>query len=225
MRRFMLPAVLALCALTVTSVPAEEDGWVSLFNGKDLSGWTQKGGKALYKVENGEIVGSSVPNTDNSFLCTERDFGDFELEFEFFGHPSLNSGVQVRSQSLPDYKDGRVHGYQCELEDEGQDRDWFGGIYDEGRRGWLQPTKEDKQAGAAFSEAGKRLWKNGEWNHIRIEAKGTRIRTYLNGELRADLADGMTPSGFIGLQVHGVGKKTTPMSVRWRNLRIRELKN
>ncbi|HRZ83808.1 MAG TPA: DUF1080 domain-containing protein, partial [Candidatus Hydrogenedentes bacterium] len=151
MRRPLLLSVLAVCALTVTSVPAEEDGWVSLFNGKDLSGWTQKGGKALYKVENGEIVGTSVPNTDNSFLCTERDFGDFELECEFFGHPSLNSGVQVRSQSLPEYKDGRVHGYQCELEDEGQDRDWFGGIYDEGRRGWLQPTKEDKKAGAAFS--------------------------------------------------------------------------
>ena len=108
------------------------------------------------------------------------------------------------------------------MEDEGQDRDWSAGIYDEGRRGWLYPTKDDEAAGAKFGEQGKRLWKNGEWNHIRVEAKGDRIKTWLNGELRADLEDDMTAEGFIGLQVHGVGETKEPLSVRWRNIRIKE---
>jgi len=201
----------------------KDGGWVSLFNGKDLSGWEQKGGKAKYEVVDGAIVGTSVPNTSNSFLCTEKSFGDFILEFEFMGHPKMNSGVQFRSQSLPSYKNGRVHGYQCELEDEGQDRDWSGGIYDEGRRGWLYPKKSDEAEGKAFGEKGKALWKNGEWNQIRIEAKGDQIRIYLNGELRTELEDNMTPEGFIGLQVHGVGANPIPLSVKWRNIRIQVL--
>jgi len=201
----------------------EEAKWIDLFNGKDLAGWVQKGGEAKYEVVDGAIVGTSVPNTTNSFLCTEEDFRDFILEFEFMGHPHLNSGVQFRSQSLESYKDGRVHGYQCELEDEAQDRDWSGGIYDEGRRGWLCPKKTDKAACQAFGEKGKALWKNGEWNHLRIEAKGKQIRTYLNGELRAELEDNLTPEGFIGLQVHGVGANPLPFSVKWRNIRIQVL--
>jgi len=212
---------LALCGIAVA---ADDEGWVDLFNGEDLDGWELKGGKAKFTVEDGVIVGTSVPNTTNSFLCTKQDFSDFMLYFEFKGHPSLNSGVQIRSQSKPEYQDGRVHGYQCELEDEAQDRDWFGGIYDEGRRGWLYPDKKNEELCARFSEQGKKVWKNGEWNTVQIEAKGDRIQTWINGEFRADLTDGMTSEGFIGLQVHGVGGRTEPMSVRWRNIRIKELK-
>lgn len=206
------------------AVAAEEDGWVTLFNGKDLEGWEQKGGKAKYAVEDGAIVGSSVPNTGNSFLCTKGSYSDFILEFEFKGNPQLNSGVQIRSNSLPGYKNGKVHGYQCELEDEAQARDWSCGIYDEGRRGWLYPKKEDEEVCKRFSEQGKRLWKNGEWNSVRVEAKGDHIQIWLNGELRADLHDDMTPSGFVGLQVHGVGEREEPLPVSWRNIRIKELK-
>lgn len=228
----MKKMTLFVCALATMfaagAYAADEEGWVSLFNGKDLDGWEQLNGKAKYTVEDGAIVGTSVPNSPNSFLCTKMDYGDFILEFEFKAHPSMNSGVQFRSQSLEKYKNGRVHGYQCELEDEGQDRDWFGGIYDEARRGWLYPTKKDdeesKALAAKFSAQGKTVWKNGEWNTIRIEAVGNSIKTYVNGELRADLKDDMTPEGFIGLQVHGVGGRKEPMSVRWRNIRIKELK-
>ena len=204
------------------SVEAEEV-WTDLFNGENLEGWEQKGGKALYRVEDDAIVGTSVPNTDNSFLCTVKHYSDFILEFEYLGHPQLNSGVQFRSNSIPKFKNGRVHGYQYELEDEAQDRDWFGGIYDEGRRGWIFPKNKDSEEAKQFGEEGKRLWKNGEWNHIRIQARGNHIRTWLNGELRADFQDDMTPSGCIALQVHGVGKREDPMSVRWRNIRIQEL--
>lgn len=213
---------LGLAGAAWTEDATQDEGWVSLFNGKDLTGWESKGGKATYKVEDGMIVGSSAPKTDNSFLCTTKQFSDFILEFEFKANPSMNSGVQIRSNSLPTYKLGRVHGYQCELEDENQDRDWSGGIYDEGRRGWLYPTKENEALAKQFSEQGKKVWKNGEWNQIRIEAKGNHIQTWVNGEPRADLEDDMTPTGFIALQVHGVGDRQEPLSVYWRNIRIKE---
>ncbi|HOZ49623.1 MAG TPA: DUF1080 domain-containing protein [Candidatus Hydrogenedentes bacterium] len=213
--------VLAILGVIVsTGALAEEEGWISLFNGKDLDGWEQKNGLASYTVEDGVIVGTSAPNSKNSFLCTKQHFGDFILEFEFKANPSLNSGVQIRSNSFEKFDKGRVHGYQCELEDEAQNRDWWCGIYDEGRRGWLCPAKEDEAFGKEFGDKGRALWKNGEWNQIRIEAKGDHIQTWLNGELRADLHDSMTPSGFIALQVHGVGDRTEPLSVCWRNIRV-----
>lgn len=217
-------AALLVFALTCLSAPAAE--WIELFNGKDLEGWEQKGGAATYTVEDGTIVGTSVANTGNSFLCTKAEYGDFVLEFDFLGHGELNSGVQVRSHSLPEYKDGRVHGYQVELEQENHaDRGWSGGIYDEGRRGWLAPEKVEggTPESKEFGEAGMRLWKRGEWNHIKVEAKGDTIKTWLNGELRAELKDDMTPKGFIALQVHGVGERKEPMSVKWRNLRLMPL--
>ena len=199
-----------------------EGTWVSLFDGASLDGWEQHGGEAKYTVEDGAIVGTSVPNTSNSFLCTTRTYADFVLEFEFLGHPNLNSGVQFRSQIRE--RDDRVFGYQNELEDEGNARNWHCGIYDEARRGWLFPKKDDEEHGKSFGEAGGRLWKDGEWNHVRIECKGDHIRTWLNGELRTNFHDSEDAEGLIGLQVHGVGSREEPMSVRWRNLRIMELK-
>jgi hypothetical protein len=213
---------LFLMALTV---PAAADD-APIFNGKDLSGWAQRGGDAKYTVENGEIVGRSVPNTPNSFLCTGRDYGDFVLELEFRVDPELNSGVQVRSQCFDAAKTvawqgkeitipaGRVHGYQVEIDP--SERAWTGGIYDEGRRGWLDDLKDD--------EAARRAFKPGEWNRLRIECRGPSIKTWLNGVPAADLKDEMTPSGFIALQVHGVGARAEPLEVRWRNLKLMGLR-
>src|SRR5205814_3128422 len=108
--------------------PKSDDGWVNLFNGKDLTGWVQHSGKAKYTVENGEIVGRTAPNTENSFLCTAKDYGDFILELDFKVHPKLNSGVQVRSHAYDTdttaningkprkFPAGRVHGYQVEID-------------------------------------------------------------------------------------------------------------
>ncbi len=187
--------------------------WVPIFDGKTLGGWKQLGGKAKYRVEDGMIVGSSVPNTPNSFLCTEKIYGDFILELEFKVDPGLNSGVQIRSNSFPDYQKGRVHGYQVEIDPSA--RAFSAGIYDEGRRGWLFDLKENEPARKAF--------KSEQWNKFRIEAVGDSIKTWLNGVPAADLVDSMTPAGFIGLQVHGVGDRTEPLQVRWRNIRIRDL--
>jgi hypothetical protein len=203
-----------------------QDDWAPLFNGKNLDGWIQRGGKAVYKVEDGQIVGRSVPNTSNSFLCTKRDYADFVLELEFKVQTGLNSGVQVRSQCFDQARTvkaagkefripaGRVHGYQVEIDP--SDRAWTGGIYDEGRRGWLKDLKEN--------EAGRKAFRREDWNHLRMECRGASIKTWLNGTPAADLQDTLTPSGFIALQVHGVGARQEPLEVRFRNLRIKEWK-
>jgi hypothetical protein len=191
---------------------APESAWRDLFDGESLEGWKRLGGEAEYRLEAGEIVGISRLDTPNSFLVTEETFGDFALELEFQVDPELNSGVQIRSLSLPDYQDGRVHGYQVEIDP--SDRAWSAGIYDEGRRGWLNDLKDNEPARKAF--------KPGEWNHFRVECRGDSIKTWINGVPAADLKDSMTPQGFIALQVHGVGDSTDAREVRWRNVRIHQ---
>ena len=183
-----------------------------LFDGKTFNGWNQKNGKAQYTIENGEIVGTTVLGEPNSFMCTDVIYGDFILELDFKVHPKMNSGIQIRSNSYPEYKDGRVHGYQVEIDP--SDRAWSGGIYDEARRGWLYNLENKPEAQKAF--------KQNEWNHYRIEAKGESIKTWVNGIPCADLTDGMTSRGFIALQVHST-KEKEPMQIRWKNIRLQDL--
>ncbi len=216
---------LSTSVVIATAVAADDTGWVNLFNGKNLDGWEQHGGSAKYRIEADQIIGNSVPNTGNSFLCTKRDYTNFVLEVEFKVQSGLNSGVQIRSHVFDkptEVKDkektikiaaGRVHGYQVEIDPSA--RAWSGGIYDEGRRGWLNNLKENEPARKAF--------KAGEWNKYRIEAKGDSLKTWINGVAAADLKDSLSPAGFIALQVHGVGKKADEMEVRFRNIRIKEL--
>ncbi|MRX47339.1 3-keto-disaccharide hydrolase [Pedobacter puniceum] len=185
--------------------------WESLFNGKDFKGWKQLNGKAKYEVRNGEIVGTTVSNEPNSFMATEKTYGDFILELELLVDNSMNSGVQFRSLSKADYRDGRVHGYQMEIDP--SSRAWSGGIYDEGRRGWLYNLE--------LNPEGKKAFKPGEWNKYRIEAIGNTIRTWVNGIPTAHVVDAETASGFIALQVHSIRKEETPgKEIRWRNIRI-----
>lgn len=186
--------------------------WQRLFNGKDLSGWKIRDGKAPFFVENGAIAGQTVDGTSNTFLCTEQEYGDFILEFEINIDEGLNSGVQVRSLSRKDYKNGRVHGYQVECDS--SDRAWSGSILDEARRGWLYCVERNPGARVAF--------KKGKWNKFRVEAYGNNIRTFVNGIECIDMVDDMTSKGFIGLQVHRIGSKKELIGrkVRWRNLKI-----
>ncbi len=191
------------------------DNWQLLFNGKDLSGWTQLNGKASYEVRGNEIVGTTVAKEPNSFLATAVDYGDFILELELMVDSSMNSGIQIRSLSKPDFKDGRVHGYQVEVDP--SSRKWSGGIYDESRRGWLYPLELNPAAKPAF--------KNGQWNKYRIECIGTSIRTWVNGVPAAHLVDALTAKGFIALQVHSVNKEElVGKEIRWRNIRIQTKK-
>ena len=210
-----LLSVLGLVYFTLSSggvVAAEEEKWQGLFDGKTLKGWMQRGGQAQYEVKDGAMVGTTAPNTPNSFLCTEKIYRDFILEVDFKVDPQLNSGLQIRSNSYSFYNRGQVHGYQVEIDP--SERAWSGGIYDEGRRGWLNDLKNNEPARQAF--------KQDEWNHYRIEARGDSIKTWLNGVPAADLTDTMTASGFIALQVHGTQSKE-PLQVRWRNIRIQDL--
>ncbi len=189
------------------------DGWESLFNGKDLQGWKQLNGEAKYFIQGDMIVGQAVPNTPNSFLCTEKAYGDFILELDVLVDPGLNSGIQFRSQSTPEYRDGRVHGYQCEIDP--SPRAYSGGIYDEARRGWLYALGDNPKGRAAFQI--------GFWNHYRIEAVGTTLRTWINGVNCANVSDDVDASGFIALQVHGIGNNADleGARVRWRNIHIK----
>ncbi|MCB1224526.1 MAG: DUF1080 domain-containing protein [Verrucomicrobiales bacterium] len=219
----------ALSTLLFTATAATaEDGFVPLFDGKTLSGWEQHSGAAEYRVEDGAIIGKTVANTGNSFLCTDRKYGNFILELEFKVDPTMNSGIQFRSNYYTEdteleidgkkkkFPADRVHGYQFEIDP--SDRAWTGGVYDEARRGWLCNLADKPEAQKAF--------KQGEWNQVRIECRGDHIQTWINGVPAADLKDGMTAEGVIALQVHGIGKKTEALGkeVMWRNIRIKELK-
>lgn len=188
-------------------------GWTNLFNGKDLTGWKQLNGQAKYTVEGGVLVGMTVPDQPNSFLSTEKTYGDFQLELDLKVDTAMNSGVQFRSESLPDHDHGRVFGYQMEVDPSA--RAWSGGIYDEGRRLWLYSLE--------FNPAGKKAFRNGQWNHYRIECIGNRLRTWINDVPTAELIDDLTPSGFIALQVHSVYRKEdVGRRIMWKNIRIRE---
>lgn len=201
-----------LTLLLISSLGFAQDGWVDLIKGKNLKGWKQLNGNAKYEVVDGAIVGTTITNTPNSFLATKKDYADFVLEFDFKVDPKLNSGVQIRSHSLKEYNNGRVHGYQIEIDP--SDRAWSAGIYDEARRGWLYPLANNPKAQKAFKQNG--------WNHYHIEAIGNNLRTWINGVPAANLIDDADASGFIALQVHGIGndKNKEGIQVIWKNIRI-----
>jgi len=214
------PAMLVSTAAATTEVTVDDAaapsleaaGWVDLFDGETLKGWTQKNGTAKYRVEENQIIGTTSPGSPNSFLCTDKSYGDFELAFEVMDDPGLNSGVQIRSVSKPEHQNGRVHGPQVEIETTPGEA---GYVYSEGTgRGWISKTQPIKDA-----------YENDKWNQFLIRAKGDRIQTWINGQKIEDIRDEESfRDGFIGLQVHGIGKDTNTYQVRWKNIKIRELK-
>lgn len=205
-------SLVILFSMVFHSFAADND-WQNLFNGKNLDGWKQLNGKAKYEVVDGTIVGTTVLNTPNSFLATEKEYSDFIFEVDLLVEENMNSGIQFRSESNADYRNGRVHGYQCEVDP--SDRGWSGGIYDEARRGWLYPVELNPDA--------LNKLKIGEWNHYRIECIGNQIKTWLNGVAVSHLIDDMTPKGFIALQVHSIGddKEKEGHQIKWKNIRIK----
>lgn len=206
-----LTFIFTIIALLLISASCKDGQWENLLK-NDLSDWEQLNGKAPFIVEKGVVTGTTVTKSPNSFICTKKEYGDFILEFDTWFDPQMNSGVQIRSESRPDYQNGRVHGYQIEMDP--SERAWSGGIYDEARRGWLYTLDKNP--------AGQKALKVGEWNHYRVEAIGNSIRTWVNGVPCADLIDNLTPSGFIALQVHSIGNDTTRagLQVKWKNINI-----
>ena len=198
-----------------------------IFDGKTLNGWSQLNGTASYRVKDGAIIGKTKEGSPNSFLCTNKLYGDFELKFEVkLINNELNSGVQIRSNTKElaekekerGDKFGRVNGPQVEIEatkDKGAES---GYVYGEASGGWMTPKHK---------LVPHNHFKNGEWNQYKIVAKGPRIQTWVNGNKVSNLTDKEKfqshPKGFIGLQVHSIKKGSGPFEVAWRNIKVKEL--
>lgn len=182
-----------------------EEGFVSIFNGKDLKGW--EGDLKLWKVVNGNLVGDSPGIKQNEFLATEKTYSDFELRLEFKLHNGVgNTGIQFRS--IRDPKSSAVSGYQADVGEK-----YWGCLYDEHRR--------NKVLVQASPELEKSLKKD-DWNTYLIRAEGDHITLKVNGVTTVDykeLDDQIARSGIIAVQVHSGG----PLKVEFRNLRIKEL--
>ncbi len=224
--RFLVIVTLLLPLLFACSPSSTSPRWVELFDGKSLTNWVVKGGIATFQVADGVIVGTTSPEpTINTFLCTSRDYADFELQLEVLCDKELNSGIQIRSHTYAEdtpqpsqpnriRKPGEVYGYQCEIAD--NDKCTSGNFWDEGRwTKWHDDLTNKPGACTAY--------KAGEWNHYRIVAQGDHIRSWVNGVACADFHDSTDASGFIGLQVHRIRSGAGPFQVRWKNIRIREL--
>ena len=201
---FAIATSFAFCVCAANSANAQDaapEGFTSLFDGKSIDNWEQKNGTATYEIKDGTILGTTATGSPNSFLCSKKEYGDFELHFEVKVDDELNSGVQIRSVSKSDYKNGRVHGPQVEI----AAASGSGYIYSEGTgRGWISLDRPVQDA-----------FKKGEWNKYRVVADGCRVQTWINGKYVEDvIVPAVEPkSGFIGLQVHGIGKKAGPYSV------------
>lgn len=209
--------------------PHKSAEWQNLFDGKTLDGWRKIGGEGLFYVDDGCIVAKAVADTPSAFLCTEKNYSDFILEYDAKIDKELNSGVQIRSNVLEEdritpylagnlkrstrtFKAGIVWGYQIEIDP--TERAWSGGLYEEGGRGWLQHLEGREDARKAF--------KNGQWNHFRVEAKGSSLKSWVNDVPVTDTLDLRTSYGFIGLQLHSVYRQEQAgKTVLWRNIRIK----
>lgn len=186
--------------------------WRDITPRAGLAGWHKTGGNATYAVVDGELVGRAEPGKANSWLVSDAAYGDFIIEFDARTDPALNSGVMIRGQSRPDYRNGVVFGYQAEIDP--SKRAWSGGLYDEQRRQWLYTLGRN--------EAARRTFRSGDWNHYRVEAIGNRLRTWINGVPAADVVDDMDARGFIAFQVHAIpdAEAARHPEARFRNVRM-----
>ena len=204
--RFSLGLLLAACLVfPLSSQAADEPGYRSLFNGKDLTGW--EGDTTLWKVADGAILGDSPGIKHNQFLCTKENYGDFELKLEFRMKDGVgNSGVQFRTKKVPDSTE--VSGYQADIGEK-----YWGCLYDESRR-----NKILVQPPATFEST----LKKGDWNEYTIRAEGDHVVLKMNGVTTVDYREpdvDIARSGIVALQVHSGG----PMKVEFRNIRIKPL--
>lgn len=195
--------------------PALCCGFVDLYNGKDLSGWTPLGGHCRFEARGDAIVGTTVPGSPSTYLSTERnDYEDFIFTAELKWEEDGNSGIMFRAMRKG--KEGQtVYGPQCEMEGFSQNRNWSGGIYGQSDGGWIYPLWLD-----AHKEARNAL-KKGEWNRVTIQAVGNEIKTWINGVPAARWIDekGEYEKGFFSLQVHS-GKKG---KIYFRNIKVKEI--
>ncbi len=214
MKKFIVILLSNCFALSISCI-AQSNEWTNLFDGKTLNGWKRLAGNAKYSVEDGMIVGTTVLNSGNTFLATEKEYGDFILELDIkIESLKGNSGVQTRSHYDPNGHEGKGLVYGRQVEVDPSDRKWSGGIYDEGRRQWLYPLTLNTIARDAF--------KRQEFNHYKIECIGNEMKTWLNGTPVAYLVDTIDQKGFIALQVHQVNDTGEEnKKIYFKNIRIK----
>ncbi|MDO8540373.1 MAG: DUF1080 domain-containing protein [Opitutaceae bacterium] len=231
----------------VAASGGDEQTWIDLFDGRTLDGWVHLNGAHTYTVEDGAIVGRTVEGSENSFLCTTREFGDFELELDTMIDRVTNSGIQIRSTvkpvtqtgdgTHPDFRGaqaraGRVNGPQVEIRRYYPGQPTTGLLYGEAMgTGWLSSAEKQAKGHRHFQPEG--------WNKLRIVARGPRIQTWVNDQPVEDVvlkeAFQTHRRGFIGLQIHGLNGRepgfkehglsvSEPLVIRWRNIRIRALR-
>ena len=205
--------VLILVYISTLSFGVKSD-WVELYNGKNLKGWEILNGTAPFEAKGEVVVGTSKKGTPNTFLATKKEYKNFVLEYDMKMETGLNSGVQIRSHSFEDYNNGRVHGTQIECED--SKRGWAGGVYYEAKKGWRYPLEYNPKAKTAF--------KKEEWNHFKVVCFEHHIMTWVNGIACANLLEEEAETGFIALQVHGIGNSNAKdgKTIQWKNIRIKE---
>jgi hypothetical protein len=185
------------------SLPVLAQNKVSLFNGKDLTGWTIHGTEKWY-VQNGELICESGPDKQYGYLSTNKNYKNFELTLEFKQEANGNSGVFFRSSI-----DGvKITGWQCEVAPVDHHT---GGIYESYGRGWLRhpPAENEKYLNT------------GKWNKLKLRVVGDEVTTWLNDHMMVNMKDEKigAGNGFIALQIHDGGG----IKVRWRKIKITEL--
>lgn len=199
----MKKIIISLAVLLILSAFTSSSKKVSLFNGKDLTGWKIYGTEKWY-VDNGQLVCESGPDKKYGYLATEKFYKNFDLTVEFLQESNGNSGVFFHST----IEGVKIAGWQCEVAPKGHDT---GGIYESYGRGWLKQIDEDKE----------NILKPGKWNKMRLRVEGPRVQTWLNGKPMVDISDEKIgkANGSIALQIHDGGG----IKVRWRKLIVEEL--
>lgn len=179
----------------------------------NCTAFEKKGGSAEYSLINGVLTGVAAWDTPNTFLCTKEKYDDFILDFQVKVDPRLNSGVQIRSLPFVDKNDYEMlRGYQVEIDP--SDRGWSGGIYEERDRGWI--------GNLCANPAGRKAFKNGEWNKYHVEAIGNAVKVWVNGINTVNLLDDQSGAGLIGLQVHAIyDKQHVGATVQWKDIQLR----
>ena len=210
--RTLVITVVLISVFGLSSCQSADSGWVDIFDGKTLNGWTNPYDYGEATVVDGEI---HLVANKKFFLVTDKTYSNFIFEGEVkLPEGKSNSGFMFRCHVEPN----KVYGYQAEVDD--SERAWSGGLYDEGRRGWLNPLKPDDSPSAdAFREKTKGSFKRYDWNKYRIEAEGTQLRIWVNDVLCTDYTDDMDAEGHIGIQHHGEDGQV----YKFRNIRIKEL--
>ncbi len=201
----------ALFVVIFSSCARDKAGvWQDLFNGQDLTGWEIKDGHSEVMVENGIIRAEQTDTANFPYLVSTEIFSDFILELDVKLTGTLNSGILIRGISDPLQNNGKIHGFQMEIDQ--TERKWTGGIYEEAGRKWLTPLEGIPEA--------MRAYRNSEWNHYRIEAIRDTFKIWVNDVPTTYLIDGKTSQGIIGFQIHKRATNIEIGTLRLKNIRI-----